>query len=278
VQDLSRRGRPASLDVARDPLVFHVPHASTRIPADVRPTLLLSDEELRGELLRVTDWFTDDLFAFPAHAAVTVRFPVSRLVVDPERFLDDEREVMAARGAGVIYTRTSNGKSLRPALAPSERVALLRRFYEPHHATLASAVGGALARHNRALVLDCHSFPSRPLRWELDQSPDRPDVCLGTDLFHTPAWLVDAARARFVAAGFTVAIDRPFSGALVPAARFRRDPRVLALMVEINRRLYLDEESGVRLPSFGAVATALQECLSKLAASAATQIPKSTNQ
>jgi hypothetical protein len=35
-----------------------------------------------------------------------------------------------------------------------------------------------------------------------------------------------------------VAIDRPFSGALVSASHFQRDASVPALMVEVNRRLY----------------------------------------
>jgi N-formylglutamate amidohydrolase len=231
----------------------------------VRRTLLLPAEELRGELLRVTDWFTGDLFALPPHAAATVRFPVSRLVVDPERFVDDEREAMASRGAGVIYTRTSDGRPLRRSPSPVEREALLGRFYEPHHEALASAIDGALGRRDRALVLDCHSFPSRPLPWEFDQSADRPDVCLGTDPFHTPACLLDEARERFAVAGFAVAIDRPFAGALVPASHAGLDARVLALMLEINRRLYMDEESGDRLPGFDALAAIIQEIVAALA-------------
>jgi N-formylglutamate amidohydrolase len=44
---------------------------------------------------RITDHFTDDLFALPNHLATPVRFPVSRLVVDPERFENDELEPMS---------------------------------------------------------------------------------------------------------------------------------------------------------------------------------------
>ena len=67
-------------------LVPQIPHASTEIPADLRGTLLLSDQELQTELNRITDHATDLIFqqAFPEAPAVV--FPVSRLVVDPERF------------------------------------------------------------------------------------------------------------------------------------------------------------------------------------------------
>ncbi len=56
-------------------------------------------------------------------------YQYSRLVLDPEGFEDDEKEVMASRGMG--------GKG-------------------------------------------------KPLPSELDQDPDRADICLGTDNFHTP--------------------------------------------------------------------------------------------
>jgi N-formylglutamate deformylase len=72
-----RRGLPL-------PVVVHVPHASTVIPRTVRPQLLLDHAELQDELLRMTDRYTDELFALPATMGTTVRFPVSRLVVDFE--------------------------------------------------------------------------------------------------------------------------------------------------------------------------------------------------
>ena len=48
----------------------------------------------------MTDWYTDELFALPPDAAVTVRFPVSRLIVDPERFEDPEAETDGSRRDG----------------------------------------------------------------------------------------------------------------------------------------------------------------------------------
>src|SRR6266545_5203929 len=91
------------------PAVIHLPHSSAVVPPEFRDAIVLDDEELRLELLRITDWFTDELFPVPSRQGKVVRFPLSRLVLDPERFLDDEVEPMAARGMGVIYTQTSHG-------------------------------------------------------------------------------------------------------------------------------------------------------------------------
>lgn len=231
-------------------VVVHIPHSSTVIPADAVPALGLSAEDVDAELLAMTDRYTDELFAVAPSLATTVRFPVSRLVVDPERFVDDGQEPMAARGMGVVYTRTSGGRRLRRDPTTAERAVLLARFYEPHHRTLTSAVRDALDAHGSCLVIDGHSFPAKPLPYEVDQREDRPDVCVGTDAHHTPGWLRDLAVAEFEAAGFSVAVDRPFAGALVPMAFYAQDSRVTAFMVEVNRALYMNERTGARRQDF----------------------------
>jgi len=101
------------------PIIIHIPHASRKIPSDIRRSLLLSDSDLEEELTVMTDAFTDELFdVVSANAEI---FPVSRLVLDPERFIDDNQEMMAALGMGVIYTCTSSGQRLRHPPTSKER-------------------------------------------------------------------------------------------------------------------------------------------------------------
>ena len=107
-------------------LVLHIPHSSKHVPANERRSLLLSDDALHRELLHMTDAYTDELFSLP-HAA-TVRYPVSRLVADPERFADDAEEVMTKVGMGVIYTKTCCGRPLRQPPSPEERKAILAQL------------------------------------------------------------------------------------------------------------------------------------------------------
>jgi N-formylglutamate deformylase len=153
-------------------VVVHVPHSSLVVPGDAAADLLITPNELDHELLLMTDHYTDELFALPLDVATTVTFPVSRIVVDPERFTDDDREPMTQKGMGVVYTRTSDGRPLRRAPSPDERARLLARFYEPHHAALTVAVAAALEAHGACLVLDAHSFPAQPLPYEDDERRD----------------------------------------------------------------------------------------------------------
>ncbi len=218
------------------------------VPDEVRRSFVIDGTLLETELLRMTDHFTDELFLTPAVLATAIIYPVSRLACDPERFPDDSEEDMAARGMGVIYTKRHDKGPLRPPPSPSEREELLDRYYRPHHKALEEAVGASLAANGRCLVIDCHSFPSEPLPYESD--PARPDICIGTDEDHTPDTLRDAAVSAFETAGLSVEVNRPFSGALVPANVYKRDRRVTALMLEVNRRLYMDERTGLRGPNF----------------------------
>jgi N-formylglutamate amidohydrolase len=48
----------------------------------------------------------------------------------------------------------------------------------------------------------------------------------------------------------TVAANRPFAGTLVPANHYRTDSKVKSIMIEVNRRTYMDESTGERLHSF----------------------------
>ena len=105
--------------------------------------------------------YTDELFDSLPGVAVT--FPVSRLVVDVERFEDDHFEPMSSRGMGVLYYQTHDQRPLRRPLAEEERRLLLDQFYRPHHRALETAVETALLTQGGAMLIDCHSFPSRAL-------------------------------------------------------------------------------------------------------------------
>lgn len=232
-------------------MIIHIPHASSEIPAEVREQFVVSDQALSAELLRSTDWYTDELFA--ADNDPTVQYPISRLVVDPERFEADAEESMAKVGRGVVYHSCTDGAPLRRKLSASERHSLLETFYRPHHRALEEAAEQELARSGKAMIVDAHSFPDVPWPIEPSQEAVRPDFCLGSDPFHTPPEMVEEAIDLLRRSGFSVFHNQPYGGTFIPARYYRRNPRVYGLMVEVNRRLYMDEESGRKKESFSQI-------------------------
>ena len=223
---------------AGSPVVLHVPHASRRLTPAARAGLLLDDDQLADELDHLTDAGTDRI-AGRAAAGAAVRPWIlvnrwSRLVVDPERF-PDEREEMRAAGMGAVYTHGYAGRRLR-ADDPVRDAALLREHFEPYAAGMTALVADRLAATGRAVVIDVHSYPARALPYELHGGGPRPQICLGTDAFHTPAALTAAAEAAF--AGYGIGHDTPFAGCYVPLRFHGVTPAVSALMLEIRRDVY----------------------------------------
>jgi len=221
----------------------------------------LSDAELAREILYMTDMHTDDLYQLAG--AARLRFPVSRLVLDPERFADDAQEPMAARGMGVIYTITSRREKLRDPLTAFERAELISTYYDPHHQTLTEMVDKALSEHDVCLIIDCHSFPRKALPYELrGEDEERPQICIGSDAFHTPSELVQLLLSFLADKGYSVAENIPFAGAITPLKFYCKDDRVKSVMFEIRRDLYMDETTGKRLDHFEKIQQDITEAMS----------------
>ena len=237
------------------PLLIHVPHASTVIPDEVLGDFLISPEELCHQQLRLTDWFTDELFTAGFPRGQVLAAPVSRLVVDVERFPDDGNEPCSKVGMGATYLKTVEGRPLR-SLSLERRQFLLETYFWPHHRRLDEACAASLGSHGRCVIIDAHSFPTDPLPTQIEFSAP-PEIGIGTEPGHTPAGLLSLTEQYFLSHGFVVGIDRPFRGALVPNAFFGKDPRVSSIMIEIRRDLYMDEMSGTKNEGF----TRMQELL-----------------
>ena len=231
--------------------ILHIPHSSTTIPSEYRDRFLLSDEDLATELLKMTDAFTDELFS--RIGGTEIVFPVSRLLVDVERFEDDAQEPMAEKGMGVLYTKTHDQHPLRKRPKAEEREALLNAFYRPHHQALTGLVDAQLEQCGKALLIDGHSFPSKPLPYQTVCKGDFPEICIGTDDFHTANSLRDTALIGFAECGLTVGLNHPFSGALTPLKHYRKNATVQAIMVEVRRDLYMDEMTGERTANFAKI-------------------------
>jgi N-formylglutamate amidohydrolase len=228
------------------PIVLHIPHASTHIPATEKSLFIVSDEELQRELDLMTDHFTDWLLApisVPDENKVVA--PVSRLLVDMERFENDEDEIMSKAGMGAVYTHGSQRQLIKRDVSDKERAKLIEFWYRPHHLALENCIEQMLTQYDQAIMIDVHSYPSKPLPYELNSEQARPDICIGTCQFHTPNKLVQALISAFEKRGFNVGVNTPFSGTLVPSKYWLQDQRVVSFMLEVRRDIYMDESQVV---------------------------------
>lgn len=214
-------------------IILNIPHAST--------LLTLSDisEKYKSELLYMTDWFTDELYINGIGKPLVA--PISRLLCDMERFKDDDKEEMSKRGMGVCYINDHNLKALA-SFDTSHKLEMIKNYYEPYHRMLCCYTAEALSQHRYVLILDCHSFSDSPYLCDINRDVNRPDICIGTDKSHTPDNLIKLTRCYFEREGYSVKLNSPFSGTIIPNG-FENDNHLLSMMIEINRKLYMKIEN-----------------------------------
>ncbi len=217
--------------------IFHVPHSSRQIPKIFRDQFTIDDKALNVELDKLTDHFTDSMTE--GLEATKVISPYSRLLIDVERFADDELETMSKCGMGVLYYKGHALNKIRRALNEDEKAELLELYWE-HHNLLEKSVDAALKKFNKCLIIDLHSYPRLKLPYETSDG-ERPELCIGTDNFHTPDNLVSLITTTASKYKLDTALNTPFAGTLVPLKHFAKEPRVNSVMLEIRRDQYMDE-------------------------------------
>lgn len=216
-------------------ILINVSHSSVFIPEEEKK--YYSIEDIDKEVNLMTDHFTDDLFDTGDDRIIC---PVSRIVCDVERFYPDDKEYMSERGMGAIYTNDHNGNVLRE-ISEEHKAKLLKTYYYTYHTKLIEMTKDKLTKFGKCLIVDAHSFPAKPLPYEIYQNPDRADICIGTDYFHTPEKMYRFLKDFFQSLGYSVSRNRPFEGTIVPFRYYKINANVFSVMIEINRGLYLDD-------------------------------------
>ena len=226
-------------------IILHIPHSSTTIP--FLDGYVADETIIQKEIVKLTDWYTDELFFSDSDDSIVA--PFSRIFCDVERFENDAEEVMAKVGMGAVYERFDNGDLLRNVTAKL-RAQIMQVYYWKHHTTFSDKVRTQLNKENSCLIVDCHSYPSTPVIRDLDQTSIRPDFNIGIDAFHTPKKLIDASVMYFVQEGYSLGVDWPYSGTIVPMEFYQKDKNVFSIMLEVNRKLYLKEPSNEKNNDF----------------------------
>ena len=105
-------------------LILHIPHSSTEIP--ILDGYVSSHDEIQQEIIKLTDWYTDDLFDSQVDYKIVA--PFSRIFCDVERFSDDKLEIMSKVGMGVLYEKLDSDELLRK-VTPELRKKILTEYY-----------------------------------------------------------------------------------------------------------------------------------------------------
>lgn len=86
--------------------------------------------------------------------------------------------------------------------------------------------------NEHSLLIDCHSFPS---------NLSDVDICIGVndDWSRPTDFVIELVTEVFKQFGFSVRINHPYSNAIAPQTNFAYN----SIMIELNKRIYLNEQT-----------------------------------
>ncbi len=219
------------------PVIVSIPHAGTRVPAEVRAAF--ASPAIAA--LPMTDWHVDRLYEFLPRLGVTVIQAVwSRFVVDLNRPPRPRPLYPGRFETGVIPETTFTGEPIfRQTPSPEKTAELIRQYYQPYHEALAGLLGACQARFGRAVLVDAHSVISHANRVHpaLEE-----DIYLGDrDGDSCGPWLRGLVSAEFAGLGYAVAVNSPYKGGYI-TSHYGAGEGVEALQIEMAQRVYMHED------------------------------------
>lgn len=242
-------------------IIVHIPHSSLYIPHQYKNDYLLSAQDLEEETKVMADMFTDDLYGTAFETFGGLRLDVSRIFLDVERFRDDNLESMAKRGMGLAYVKTSMLKDLRTLKYKNK----ILEIYDAYHAVLDDLVEKKLQRHGKCLIIDCHSFPSKPRPYQIKTDYDDIDICIGFEDFHKDDNTVFLLETAFKERGYRVAFNDPYIGSMVSNKHFGKNNNVKSVMLELNRKIYMDDiDAFIKNENYNKVKAIIEEVFERI--------------
>jgi len=255
------------------PAVFDSPHSGTTYPEDFGTIAPLA------VLRRAEDAFVDELFgSAPRHGAPLIAAQFPRIYIDPNRDLIDLDPAMldgawpdplvpsrkTELGVGLIWRIMPPDTTLYDRLLSVAEVrGRIERCWKPYHQAVQKAIEETHQRHGKVWHVNCHSMPAVGNAASEDGPVARAEFVLGD----RDGTTCEPGFTAFVAGqlrdmGYEVKINEPYKG--VELVRRYSDPAQgrHSLQLEINRKLYMDEQTIEKTSGFGE----LQANLDKLTA------------
>ncbi len=241
------------------PLVLDSPHSGTYYPPDFQPACDMTS------LRRAEDTHVEKLYDFaPALGVAWVEAHFPRSYLDANRNVTeldvsllegpwtgplstDPRMLAKVRlGKGLIWKLTDEGLSIYDRLLGVEEVRQrIERCWTPYHAAVADAIEAAHARHGYSIHINCHSMPAIAGSHATDfPGMAHADFVIGDrDGTTADPALSQKICAHLRACGYSVDYNHPYKG--VELVRRNGDPAAgrHSIQVEINRKLYMDENT-----------------------------------
>ena len=226
-------------------IILHIPHSSSDFSFAGSDIAIQMGDEWLKLATPLIDWYTDELFTpeVAESRLIPIVFDTCRTLVDVERMCNDPLE---SKGLGITsYTllpATKYGDTVRQNR--DEDIRYMKKYLEHQH-----KLANLLVENQGSLLIDCHSFSSIPTVLQPDASKTQDiDICIGFNEDETKPndEVLDLIYTHFLERGYKVAFNTPFSN----SKTVETPARYTSLMIEINKAIYMDEDTLEKSESF----------------------------
>jgi N-formylglutamate deformylase len=264
----------------RTHLVLDSPHSGTEYPADFGFACPLP------VLRQAEDTHVEKLYDFaPAMGAAWIEalFPRSYLDANrntteidvdmfdapwPHPVASDPAVLTKVRlGKGLIWRATDDGLPLyQRKLSVAEGEARIANCWKPYHAAVAAAINAAHARHGYCIHLNCHSMPAVASQFATGFPGEAHAEFVVGDRDGSTAHpaLSQLVCEHLRGLGYDVAYNHPYKGVELVRRYSQPSAQRHSLQIEINRKLYMNEETLEMTEGFNALQASLKSLVKLL--------------
>lgn len=254
------------------PLVLSSPHAGCDFPKEFLENSALTEHELKIS----EDSFVTDIIKKASNAGIPlISLNLPRTFVDVNRdkieldetmFYDAPKssDINSRRcrvGLGVLHRVVYQNKNIYDGLLSyKDAMERIKNVYEPYHKRLKQLVDKCVRKFGFCLLVDCHSMPS--MICNIMNETKALDFCV-CNLFgeSCPDEMSAKIYEELQKNDYRVEYNRPYAGAFITFNYCQPRKKIYTLQLEINRAIYMDEQSYQKNKQFQEVATHVSDSL-----------------
>ena len=254
------------------PIVLSSPHGGSIFPSEFLENTALTEHELKIS----EDCFVTELVKQASDAGIPLlSLNIPRTFIDVNRDkieLDDtmffdapkNKDLNSRRcrvGLGVLHRIVYPNKNIyNGLLSYREAMERIENVYEPYHKRLKQLIDKCVRKFGFCFVMDCHSMPS--MICNIMNESKMLDFCI-CNLFgeSCPSDVSEKLYENLEKPDFRVEFNRPYAGAFITFNYCQPRKRIYTLQIEVNRSLYMDEQSYKKNKQFQSIAEHLSQSI-----------------
>ncbi len=236
------------------PIVLSSPHAGETFPEEFLKNSALTQHELRLS----EDCFVTELIKPASDEGIPLlSLNLPRTFVDVNRDkiefdntmffnapkISDINSRRCRVGLGVLHRVVYQNKNIYDGLLNyHEAQERIKKVYDPYHKRLKQLVDKCNRKFGFCLLVDCHSMPSVICNIMNEAKPIDFCVC---NLFDEscPHEMSQKLFDALESGGWRGEFNRPYAGAFITFNYCQPRKNIYTLQIELNRKLYMDEQS-----------------------------------